>query len=246
MQFKDQTAIVTGGTRGIGAGIARAFLKEGATVIVTFGSDEESARKFKNDNTEFSDQIDIRQFNVADYGEVEQFYRDIEEKHPKIDILVNNAGIRRDQIVGMMSEEDWDKVMDVNLKGCFSMSKFGVQKMSRQRSGCIVNIASPSGRIGFPGQGNYAASKAGMFAFSRCLALELAKRKVRVNCVSPGFIATDLISDLKDDVKEKYMAMVPLKRFGTPEEIAHAVLFLASPQATYITGTILEVSGGLG
>jgi len=245
MNFKDQNIIITGGTRGIGAGIARAFLAEGARVILSFSSDDASAKQFREENIQYSDFIDLHKFDVSNYSKVERFYAEIDEKYKSIDVLVNNAGIRQDKIVGMMSEEEWDRVLNINLKGCFLMCKFAVQRMSRQRHGKIINITSPSGRMGFPGQGNYAASKAGMVAFSRSLSQEVASRKINVNCVSPGFITTDLIADLKDEMLEKYKNQIPFKRFGCAEDVAQSVLFLASDKASYITGSVLEVTGGL-
>ncbi len=245
MDFEKQNVIVTGGTKGIGSAIAEAFLQEGAHVTMTYAHDDTSAKQFRENHAQFSDQLSFSKFNVGKTDEVEHFFNEYDQTHETIDVLVNNAGVRKDQIVGMLSEEDWDAVLNTNLKGCFLMSKFAVQRMSRKRFGRIINITSPSGRLGFPGQSNYAASKAGMVAFTRSMAKEVASRKVTVNCVSPGFVQTDLIEDLKDDDLERYKNLVPLKRFGLPEEIAHAVLFLASGKADYITGATLDVTGGL-
>jgi len=245
MKFDDKWIIVTGGTRGIGAGIASAFLRQGAKVVVTFASNEEGARHFRQQNDDYADQLDIQKFDVGKSSEVEAFYSRLDDSERQVYALINNAGIRRDNIVGMMSEQDWDDVLNTNLKGCFLMSKFAVRRMSRARIGRIINITSPSGRLGFPGQGNYAAAKAGMVGFTRSLSQEVAKRKITVNCVSPGFISTDLIADLDDAILERYKNLVPLKRFGTVEDIANAVLYLASDGASYVTGSVLEVTGGL-
>jgi len=245
MEFDGQLFVVTGGTRGIGAAISLALLAEGARVVATFTANEESARKFREHHQEYAERIDIQRFDVSKGSEVEAFYRRLDQGERQLHGLINNAGIRRDKIVGMMSEADWDDVMNVNLKGCYLMSKYAVQRMSRARTGRIINITSPSGRLGFPGQGNYAAAKAGMVAFSRSLCQEVASRNITVNCVSPGFIGTDLLADLEDATVERYKSLVPLRRFGTPEEVAHAVLFLASSRASYVTGSVLEVSGGL-
>jgi 3-oxoacyl-[acyl-carrier protein] reductase len=160
-------------------------------------------------------------------------------------VLVNNAGIRRDAIVGLMPREDWRRVLDVNLDGTYHMTKFAVQAMSRQRYGRIVNIVSPCAHLGLPGQANYAASKAGQIAMAKTLAKETAKRKITVNCVSPGFVDTELLSDLDAEKKKELLKMVPLGRFGDPKEIAAAVLFLASKEASYVTGAVLEVTGGI-
>lgn len=244
MEFKDHIVLVTGGTRGIGAGIAKRFLKEGARVIVTYLGNKTAASEFHTE-CELSDSLDIRRCDVSSAIEVEHLFDWLDEKYTKLDVLVNNAGIRRDAVLGMMKEEEWDSVLNTNLKGCFLMSKYAVQRMSRSRYGRIIHMTSPSGELGFSGQGNYSASKAGQVGLARSLSKEVAKKNVTVNCVSPGFIATDLIKDLKDETREKYKNMVPMERFGTVDEVANAVLFLASKKASYITGAVLEVTGGL-
>ena len=245
MEFIDQTIIVTGGTRGIGQSISRAFLEAGANVCATYSSNDEAASEFKQSCGRYAEKLSLYKFDVSRGSQVEEFYRQFDENFSKIDILINSAGIRKDAIVGMLSEEDWDSVLDINLKGCFLMSKFAVQRMSRNRYGRIINITSPSGKMGFQGQGNYSASKAGMVGLTRSLCQEVAKRNITVNCVSPGFIATELLVDLSDQMADQYRKMVPLKRFGTTDEVAHGVLFLASPKSSYITGTTLEITGGL-
>jgi len=243
--FKDQTVIVTGGTRGIGRAIAEAFLKSGARVVATYRSNQQAAEKFQEANKEYSERLTLKPCDVTDYPAVETFFKYIDEQFGTIQVLVNNSGIRRDQIVGMMPAEDWRAVIDTNLTGTFYMSKFAVQNMARKRYGRIVNITSPIGRFGMAGQGNYAASKAGQVAFAASLAKETARRKITVNSVSPGFIETDLIADLPAERVEQYLSLVPMRRFGTLEEVAQAVLFLASREASYITGAVLEVTGGL-
>ena len=244
-RFDGQTVIITGGTRGIGKGIAEAFLKDGATVIVTYAGNAAAAEKFVEENSEYKEKIDCYKFNVAEYSECEDFYRKLDGKYESIEILINNAGIRKDSIVGMMSSEDWKAVMDINLTGNFNMGKLAVQRMMGNRYGRIINITSPSGKMGIEGQANYAATKAGQIGFTRTLAKEVAKRKITVNCVSPGFIDTELLSDLSDDMKKAYKQSVPMKRFGKVEEVASAVLYLSSKEAAYITGSTLEVTGGL-
>lgn len=245
VKFQNRVALITGGTRGIGAAISRAFLTKGATVVATYLGNESAAQAFRDSVPECKDRLHLRAVNVAEGPATEALFSWLDETFPTLDVLVNNAGIRRDAVLGMMAEADWDLVLGTNLKGTFLASKGAVQRMSRQRRGRIITITSPSGEMGFAGQGNYAASKAGQVGLMRSLSKEVARRNVTVNCVSPGFVDTDLIKDLKDDIREQYKNQVPLARFGTPEEVSHAVLFLASDEAAYITGTTLEVTGGL-
>ena len=180
-----------------------------------------------------------------DYEAVEKFYKEVGTKYENFQILVISSGIRSDSIVGMMKTEDWNRVIDTNLTGTFNLSKLAVQSMMRQRYGRIITLTSPIGKDGFAGQANYAASTAGQVAFTRSLSKEVASRKITVNCVSPGFIDTDFISNLPEDQKKAYKNQIPLKRFGTPEDVTYPVLFLASKEAAYITGSVLEVTGGL-
>ncbi len=243
--FKDQTVIVTGGTRGIGRGVTEAFLAAGAQVIATYRSNESAAEKFQKINEKYKDRLHLKQFDISEYTEVVEFFKDVEENFKQFEVLVNNSGIRRDSVVGMMSVEDWEDVIHTNLTGTYHMSKFAVQQLMRRRYGRIVNIISPIGRFGFAGQANYAASKAGQEAFTRSLSKEVASRNITVNCVSPGFIDTDFIADLPEDQKKKYLSQVPMKRFGTVDEVARAVLFLADRDSAYINGSVLEITGGL-
>ncbi len=239
--FSNQRVIVTGGTRGIGAAISKAFLAAGAEVHATYAGNASAAEAMKAESGA-PDRLHLAQFDVSDYAAAEAFFAALPSP-PQV--LVNNAGIRRDQVLGLMPAEDWRRVLAVNLDGTYNMSKLAVMAMSRQRYGRIINITSPSGAQGFAGQANYAASKAGQVALAKSLAKEVAKRKITVNNVSPGFIDTELLADLSDEHKKAFLDMVPLKRFGTPEEVAHSVLFLASAEAAYITGTTLEVTGGI-
>lgn len=239
--FKDQRVIVTGGTRGIGAGITRAFLAAGAHVTATYTSNAAAAEAFRAE-CDVGERLALAAFDVSDVDAVDAFYAGLSAP---LQVLVNNAGIRKDQIVGMLPAADWRRVMEVNLDGTFYMSKGAVKAMSRQRYGRIVNITSPSGELGFPGQANYAASKAGQVAMARSLAKEVARRNITVNCVSPGFIDTELLADLSEEHKKGFLGMVPMQRFGTPSEVAHAVLFLASKEASYITGSTVHVTGGI-
>jgi len=241
--FKGQTAIVTGGTRGIGKSIVESFLRAGARVIIA--SNEDTTEQFKQENKEFADNIDVQIMDVSKYEEVEKFFEYMDKKYEGFEILVNNAGIRKDAVLAMMKESEWHDVLNVNLSGIFYMCKFAVMSLMRKRYGRIIGITSPSGKYGFEGQANYAASKAGLVALTKSLAREVARRGITVNCVSPGFIATDLIKDLPDELRDSYIAQIPLKRFGEPKEVAACVLFLASKEAAYVSGATLEVTGGL-
>ena len=242
--FYDQTVVVTGGTKGIGRAAAEAFLAAGADVVCLYGGDEKTADQMRKD-FESVGGVRIERLDVADGDAVKDFWRKLEEDEIVPQVLVNSAGIRKDNVLAMMPREDWDRVLDVNLGGVFNMAKFAVQAMSGRRYGRIVNLTSPSGKLGFEGQANYAASKAGMVALTKSLSKEVARRGITVNCVSPGFIDTDLIRDLPEDQAKRYKQLVPVRRFGKPQEIADAILFLASRESAYITGSVLEVTGGL-
>jgi 3-oxoacyl-[acyl-carrier protein] reductase len=243
--FAGQTAIVTGGTRGIGAAITGAFLDAGAAVVATYAGNEVAAQAFAAAHSAVAERLQLRRFDVGDYAAVEEFYRWFDARFPSLEVLVNNAGIRRDGVVGMLAPDDWDAVLRTNLTGSFAMSKFAVMRMMQNRYGRIIHITSPSGREGFEGQANYAASKAGQVALMRSLSKEVAKRKITVNCVSPGFIETDFIGALPPEQLKAYRESIPLKRFGTPVEVAHCVLFLAARETSYVNGAVLEVTGGL-
>ena len=243
--FSSQHIIVTGGTRGIGAGITESFLKAGATVIATYSGNDEAAKLFKNKLSEFGDKLVLKKFNVANSSEVETFFADYEKQFPSLEVLVNNAGIRRDQIVASMGEGDWDAVIDTNLKGTYNMTKYAVLTMMKNRYGRIVNMSSVGGKLGLPGQANYAASKAGQIAMSLSVSKEVAKRNITINNICPGFIETELIKDLPEEQVKEYKSQVPMKRFGKVEEVSHAVLFFASKEASYITGATLDIAGGL-
>lgn len=243
--FIEQKVVVTGASRGLGRAITLAFLRQGATVIGIYGSNSEAATAFAQECDQFGDRLQLHQCNVADSKQVEAFFRQVEEEFDAIDILINNAGIRRDGLLALMDSKDWQQVIDVNLTGTFNMSKQAVLLMMKQKYGRIINITSPVAHLGFAGQANYAASKAGQIGMTRSLARETARKKITVNCVSPGFIATDLLDDLSPEQLAAYKNLVPMRRFGTAEEVADAVLFLAGRQASYITGAVLDVNGGL-
>jgi 3-oxoacyl-[acyl-carrier protein] reductase len=244
-EFTGQKVIVTGATRGLGRAISLAFLQAGATVVGVYGGNAKTAEDFRQECMAYGDLLQLYQCDVSDYQAVEQLYGRIEQEFETIDILVNNAGIRRDSVLAMMKEDDWRRVIDVNLTGSYIMAKFAVQLMMKQKYGRIIFITSPMAHMGFAGQANYAASKAGQIGMMKSLSKETAKRKITVNCVSPGFIATELIDDLSPEQLAEYKNMVPMRRFGTPDEVAEAVLFLAGPKASYINGAVLDVNGGL-
>lgn len=245
-ELAGQVAVVTGGTRGIGAAITEGFLEAGASVHAVFAGNDEAARALVDRCARFEGRLTTQRLDVSDPTAVEAFWNALDERAPDgVQILVNNAGIRRDAIVGSMKPSDWQRVLDVNLTGSFLMSKFAVLSMMRRRYGRIVMITSPAAEVGFQGQAAYAASKAGQQGLMRSLAREVAKRKITVNCVSPGFIDTELLADLTPEQKAEHLELVPLARFGTPAEVAHAVSFLCSPRSGYVHGTTLEVTGGI-
>ncbi len=243
--FTGQKAIISGATRGIGRAVAESFLARGALVIGVYGGNDSAAAELKASCGADAKRLSLHKLDVSDYAAVEDFYHQIEQQHDTIDILINNAGIRRDAVLAMMKADDWQRVIDVNLTGGYNMAKFAVQLMMKQKYGRIIFMTSPMGHLGFAGQANYAASKAGQVGLMKSLSKEVAKRKITVNCVSPGFISTDFLQDLTESQYKEYKKMVPVKRFGTPQEVADAVLFLAGKNAAYINGSLLEVTGGL-
>jgi len=244
-RFVDQVVLVTGGTRGIGRGIVEQFLKEGATVIATYVGNTENANKFKSEMDEHKEKLQVRKCDVKNEESIILLFSEIEEVYGKLDILVNNSGIRKDQLTASMNLVDWNEVIQTNLTGTFLMSKHATLLMIRKRYGRIINMSSVGGELGLSGQANYAASKAGQVAISKSLSKEVAKRGITVNNVLPGFIETELIADLNPDLVKGYLHMIPMKRFGKVEEVAAAVLFFASREASYITGASLEIDGGL-
>jgi 3-oxoacyl-[acyl-carrier protein] reductase len=245
MNFENQIVIVTGGTRGIGRGISEEFLKKGAIVIATYAGNNEAANKFKEEFIAFGEKLIIKKCDVRDENAVMDLFKFTDEKFSRLDILVNNSGIRKDQLTATMSIVEWNDVINTNLTGTFLMSKHATLLMMKNRYGRIINMSSVGGVIGLPGQANYAASKAGQVAISKTLSKEVAKRGITVNNVLPGFIDTELLADLPEEQRKEYAKDVPMKRFGKVSEVAHAVLFFASKEASYITGSSLEVDGGL-
>ncbi len=243
--FENKTAIITGGTRGIGKGITLSLLKDGATVIATYANNDKAAEEFKTEFPEYKERLFTKKFDVSKPESCESFFDEITGQFEQIHILVNNSGIRKDSLGASMSEDMWDQVLDTNLKGSFFMSKLAILHMMKKRYGRIINISSIGGSLGLPGQANYAASKAGQIAISKSLSKEVAKRGITINNVCPGFIETELLDDLDPTLIKEYKSQVPMKRFGKVEDVASAVKFLASDEASYITGTSIEVSGGL-
>lgn len=245
--LKGQNALVTGGTAGIGKAIAIQLAVQGARVAI-FGTNAERGAQVISEIQQLTNDSSRAEFYSVDVSQtalVDKTMKDVLDKFKNIDILVNNAGITRDQLLLKMSEDDWDKVMDVNLKSCYNTCKALVRSMMKERKGVIINISSIVGITGNAGQLNYASSKAALIGFTKSLAKELAPRNIRVNCVCPGFIDTAMTQDMTEKQKTDILAQIPLGRMGTPDDIAQTVLFLASPSATFITGQTVVVDGGM-
>jgi len=243
--LEGKVAIITGASRGIGKGIAEVFAKHGANVAFTYSSSAESAMVLENELNALGIKAKGYQSNAADFNEAQTFVDAVLADFGTADILINNAGITRDVLAMRMSLEDWDSVVNTNLRGAFSFAQAFIRGMIKQRSGRIINISSVIGLMGNAGQTNYAASKAGLIGFTKSLARELASRNITVNAVAPGFITTDMTAGLSDEVKKSIHSKIPLGKTGTPEDIANAVAFLASSEAGYITGQVLCVDGGI-
>ena len=243
--LENQVAVVTGAARGIGRAIALALAESGATVIVNFNGSVEKAREVVKEIEEKGGKAEAYRCNVADGEAVEAFFADILSRYGQVDILVNNAGITRDGLLMRMSEDDFSQVVDTNLKGTFYCSKCAAKAMIKKRKGRIINISSVSGVVGNAGQVNYSASKAGIIGLTKSTAKEVASRGITVNAIAPGFIETDMSNVLPEKVKEGAVAQIPLARFGQPEDVADAVVFLASSKSKYITGQVLHVDGGM-
>lgn len=243
--LKDKVALVTGAGRGIGKEIALTLAKNGATVIVNYNGSKESADKVVEEITANGGNAEAIQCNISDYSASEEFIKNILAKYKKVDILVNNAGVTRDNLIMRMSEEDYDMVLDTNLKGAFNMIKHLSRSFLKQKAGKIINISSVSGVMGNAGQANYSASKAGLIGLTKSVAREMASRGICVNAVAPGFIDTDMTRALSDDAKESLNKMIPMGRTGQAKEVADLVLFLAGDGSNYITGQVIGVDGGM-
>lgn len=245
-EFQGKVAVVTGGTRGIGGAVSRALLERGAHVVAVYGGNHQAAQAFRESLTpEQAGRCRLEALDVASPQEGEEFFRRLDALYDRLDCLVTCAGIRQDGVAAMLPEEAWRRVLSVNLDGAFFMAKQALLRMLPRRSGRLVFLTSPMGRLGWQGQSNYAASKAGLVGMCRSLAKEVASRGITCNCVSPGFIDTDFIGNLTDEQKKEYTRLVPCRRFGRPEEVACGVLYLLGPQAGYVTGSVLEITGGL-
>ena len=242
--FAGKTVLITGATRGIGFALAEEFAKAGANVSIC-GTQEDLLQEAAAKLAAFGGKVYTQKVNVASGEDCESFVTNTVKELGSLDVVVNNAGITKDNLTVRMSEQDWDDVIAVNLKGTFLMSKAALKVMFKKRSGNVVNISSVVGEMGNPGQANYVASKAGIIGLTKTLAKEFGSRGVRVNAVAPGFVQTAMTDALPEDVKAKALEAVPLKRFATTQDIAKAVMFLASEDASYITGHVLAVNGGL-
>ena len=240
-----KVAIITGGSRVIGKEISKKFAKENYNLVINYVSEKTNTEELKKEFEALGAEVLFIKTNVTSYEECEKMAKDAINKFGKIDVLVNNAGVTKDSLLLRMKEEDFDTVINVNLKGTFNVTKACIPYMMKKKSGKIVNISSVVGISGNSGQANYAASKAGIIGFTKSVAKELASRNILANCVAPGYIATDMTNGLSDAVKESINNQIPLKRVGMPEEVAKAVYFLAGEENSYITGQVLNVDGGM-
>ena len=243
--LEGKIALVTGAAKGIGRAIALALAADGATVIVNYNGSAQKAEAVVDEIKALGKDSEAYQCNVANTADVDAMIKDVIKRYGSLDILVNNAGITRDNLIMKMSEEDFDAVIDANLKGFFNTIKAVSRQMLKQRAGRIINITSVSGILGNAGQANYAASKAGIIGLTKTMARELASRGITVNGIAPGFVDTEMTQVLSDEVKEAATKQIPLGRFGKPEDIANMAAYLASEKAAYITGQIISVDGGM-
>ena len=243
--FKDKVVLVTGASRGIGRAIAKDFALHNAKVCINYSSNKDAAISLKNELVSKGFIAEIFHGNIADESSVKDMFDNIEKSFDSVDILVNNAGITKDNIILRMKSEEWDDVLDTNLKGAFHCIKYAAKVMMKKRYGKIINITSVVAFTGNIGQANYISSKSGMVGLTKSTAIELAARGIRVNAIAPGFIETEMTKDLNEDVKNAMLSKILLGYFGKPEDVSKACLFLASVDSDYITGTVLHVNGGM-
>jgi 3-oxoacyl-[acyl-carrier protein] reductase len=243
--LEGKVAIITGASRGIGSGIAKIFAQHGAQLAFTYSSSAESALALEKELLAFGSKAKGYQSNAANYEEAHQLVDHVITDFGTVDILINNAGITKDNLLMRMSEEDFDKVIEINLKSVFNMTKAVQKIMLKNRSGSIINMSSVVGVKGNAGQANYAASKAGMIGFTKSIALELGSRNIRCNAIAPGFIETEMTAKLNEEVVKGWRDAIPLKRGGSPEDVANVCVFLGSDMSAYVTGQVINVDGGM-
>ncbi|SHI86188.1 3-oxoacyl-[acyl-carrier-protein] reductase [Flavobacterium terrae] len=243
--LEGKTAIITGASRGIGRGIAVVFAQQGANVAFTYSSSASAAQELENELIALGVKAKGYQSNAADFNEAQKLVDDVIATFGTVDILINNAGITKDNLLMRISEEDFDQVINVNLKSVFNMTKAVQKIMLKNRAGSIINMSSVVGVKGNAGQTNYAASKAGVIGFTKSVALELGSRNIRCNAIAPGFIETEMTAKLNDDVVQGWRDSIPLRRGGTPEDVANACVFLGSDMSAYVTGQVMNVDGGM-
>lgn len=243
--LSNKVVLLTGGSRGIGKAIAVKCAEHGANVAFTYLSSAERAKAVETELTELGVQAKAYQSDASDYASAEQLVKDVIADFGQVDALINNAGITRDNLMLRMSEEQWDQVINTNLKSVFNLTKHIMRPMLKSRKGSIINMSSVVGVFGNAGQANYAASKAGIFGFSKSIAKEVGSRGIRCNAIAPGFIATEMTDDLSEEVRNSFLAGIPMKRWGEPEEVADTCVFLASDMSKYMSGQIFSVCGGL-
>ncbi len=243
--LRGKVALVTGATRGIGKAIALKFASEGADIAFSYLASTDVAQETLLEIEAFGVKAKSYNSNAADYDEAHKLVSDVMEEFGRIDILVNNAGIISDSLMLRMKEEQWDEVINVNLKSAFNFIHACTPVMAKQRSGNIINISSVVGMSGNPGQCNYAASKAGLIGLAKSIAKEMGARGIRANCIAPGFIDTDMTGSVPENIREEWIKTIPLRRQGTPEDVANVALFLASPLSSYVTGQVINCCGGM-